>query len=655
MNRRNPTSRWTLAGLALALFGLAYLAWRGDTSGDPTGRADTEAGDAANSAADVVTVEAGPGRARVESEEFEQTAATDPPPSARPLVRTRIHGLVIDLQGQAVADVLVANDPGQWAPPGIASMQRVRSDAAGHFEMFLEGAVVGHLTDSDGDWITVFEPELWGLQGLDTPELTLVVARPVRLGGVVVDAVTPAPLDGVDVHVTAELPSPAGFEQDLSRSRKAEWRTKSNPDGGFDLPVGRFPGLQIHAALPGYEHQHKGVEQISSRLRIEMQPSGAVLHGLVLDAAGEPAAGAAVLCGAATDFADDSGRFSLDLTHVHEIPGSDQHRLLIAARQGSVPGRLLGPETGWKSAAAWPSPLIVRLGGSPLAINGRVTEADGRPVEGVQVRAVDEEDLGPGRTAEMLARVQISREQDWISFMELDGGGDPGSFHVAGLQQRAYRLRVEDRRGMRSLLTAPVEAGTHDLVIRIPAEPMWPSVGGVLVDRDGRPAPGCSIRLSRSFAGEDSSFHLDTQLRSDDEGRFRTDCPVVQQGAHLFILPRNGAQELDFDLALQDDASDLRLVIPRVVKARILATPLSRTASEVRFLDAAGKVLTVVVRSGGEYTARPILSLDAGVSPVFEVLDSAAEVVLRLSSGEEIHRQVELRTAGDGGALELNL
>ncbi len=618
--------------------------------------------------------------------------AAEPGESAGPQFELR--GVVVGLDDQPVPGVLVRIEPFHFDIPDFPAPTVVWtavSDDDGLFRFACDTRPSGDVRCMEGAWVGVYEPVLWGQEQDGERELTLVVAPRRVLRGFVVDAVSRAALGDVDLHVTMDLPPTAAFARDLSRCRPAEWRAKSGAEGRFALAVAAtLGGTQIHSALPGYEHDHRPIGELEEDLLVELQPSGALLSGQVVDARGEPAAGAAVLCGSAAAVADEQGRFTIDLTHVQEeggtaptglvvelldeegswasaptpgaaSGGSQRHRLLVAARCGELPAQLLGPAATWRDASTWPQPLVLRLGEPSLSIHGKVVERDGSPVEGVQVKLLDEQPLGvdgsvghPWQTVEFLARVSMSVEGGATYFSEMDAGGAPGHFSVGGLQQRSYRLRVFDPRALRTVVTEPIAAGTNGLEIQLPEERLWDSVGGMVVDRRGAPVRDVTISVQRRFAGMAGAEPLGLWLRSDAEGRFRTEHPVSREFDALSVQAVGAAQPIAVDLSVHPDPTDLRLVVPVAVRVRIVPTDATRAARSVAFLDAEGRPVPVVITRGDTAHGSMLVTLTNGGSEVLEVLDTAAELVLIDDAGDKTRHRVELVPDADG-VVELRI
>jgi hypothetical protein len=591
-----------------------------------------------------------PMAARVAVDDPPNPSSESSPPGTPHLVdEVVLRGLVVDLHDAPVPDVKLVHSSTAQPPAAPRPSKTVVTDPTGSFALPIGGLSGGRLHVVDEHWVGVFQPRLY-VDRESPPPLTVVVAPARQLAGRVVDADTGVPLTEVQLRITAVGPSRADFDRDLSLSRPATWETVTDQAGRFEIRAPDLPALGLHATREGYEELRSPVTAPPTVLRLAMHRSRSLLRGTVLDARGEPAAGAVVLCTSASAVADAAGEFVLDLAEVRARQDSDLHRLLIATRPGELPGLAVGPELAWREASAWPSPLMIRLGEPGLSISGTVVEADGTPVEGIQVRILDEQPIGHGlsgsfdspRSLEGLARTHVSREGDDTIFEETPTQFAPGTFQIGGLQRRAYRLRIEDHRRLRALTTDPVAAGSTGLQLRLPAEPMWESVGGVVTDRQQRPVLRAWIRIVREFQHGPDRFLLTLSCGSDEEGRFRTETPVAAQGTTTLLVQHPRLEEpTRLDLSAQADPGNLRVAVPSPVRARVLSTPLSRTVARVRFLDATGRPVTLRVIGEPDHEGRRAIDLVDGHSPTFQLPDTATTAVLQLDDGTEFRRQVD--------------
>lgn len=621
------TTTTKLAGLgalgAVVLFGLAWPMLTADAAPPPTSSSPP-----AVATATLGAVDRDPTLDRTEV----APAATSPPANAtatEPREPWTVHGVVLALDGTPLAKldvILTAFDEEQ--PRAHAT-----SDTAGRFVLSLPEAAGGHLAVDDPAWTTAYRPVLWGQPERD--ELTVIAAPVTPIAGLTVDE-SGRPLAGVEVSLSAELPPRSAFARSLERALPGEWRTNSKADGSFALPrAPQLPGLQIHASATGYRSAHAAIPS-PQQVHLVLQRAP-ILVGRVVDALGKPVV-AAVFCSPAGAMSDADGRFELDLSNVSSP-------WLVAAVQGQLPGRLQctnGPPTDpW----SWPQPVELRLGGPPLSIAGRAFAADGTPLASPQVSVLDAECLVPGNdmsSVEFLARVSSRVTKDGAEFTDfgsfMPGEPRPGAFSLRGLQRRNYRLRLECQATCQWLDTEPIAAGVQDLELRLPAEPMWPGVAGIVVDRRGAPVARASVWMERVDPAT-NAVRSTPGLSTDADGRF-VHGALACAARTLCVQTEGIAHPTRIDLATQGDVAQLRLTAPVKTSARIAG---ALDADSGTFLDAQEQPVAVTITHGDSAWGAFDVPLVEGASEVVTVPDDAVTLVLRKQGREVARRRVELR------------
>ncbi|MEM7203253.1 MAG: sigma-70 family RNA polymerase sigma factor [Planctomycetota bacterium] len=558
----------------------------------------------------------------------------------------RRSGVVLDVFGQPVAGVTVS-----FSADGDGVRPEAVTDGAGAFSLELRRGTHGSVDVATGDWIVVYRPVVFGGPGLlgagQTVELTLVVARAVDVGGLVVD---PAgrPVVGARVRLGAAPPSRAAFARSLQRSVVAEHETETDGDGRFALRVPDLDEKSLATSHPAFDVDTRPVPAARTDLWIQLAAGSEPLEGRVVDVQGAPVAGAVVLCGDAIVASRDDGTFALDLRAIGGDAPCERHRWLVAGRQGRVPARLRCPGEDPRRAADWPQPLVLRLGGVAGAISGTVLDADGAPVPGAQVRVAEPEPIGDcgasatpptGWTYEHLARASFAVGEDGaVEASEWATDHGPGRFVVGGLLDRAYRLRVEVGDALRGMVSAPIQAGATDVELRLPVESMWPALVGAIVDRRGAPVPHAGVWFVREIGGE----RRETSRRgTDDAGAFRVE-GLARGVDTLLVQAQNIAQPSRFSLQALGAPAPLRLVIPVAATVRVEATAVSQSADAVAFRDAAGRAVAVTLTQGNVAIGVWRAPLTDGATEVFTVPDLATEAVLLQGQREIARTRVDL-------------
>ena len=622
------TTTTKLAGLgalvAVVLLGLGWPMFRADAAPPTTSSAPPAVATATLGAADRE-----PPPARAEATPAAAAPSANATAATEPREPWTVPGVVLALDGTPLASIDVTLTAfGEERPRA-----RATSDTAGRFVLSLPEAAGGHLAVDDPAWTTAYRPVLWGQPERD--ELTVIAAPVTPVAGLTVDD-SGRPLAGVEVSLSAELPPRSTYPRSLERALPGEWRTTSNADGTFALPrAPQLPGLQIHASATGYRSTHAAVPS-PHHVHLVLQRAP-ILVGRVTDAQGKPVE-AAVFCHPAGTMSDADGRFELDLANVSSP-------WLVAAVQGHLPARLQctnGPPTEpW----SWPQPVELRLGGPPLSIAGRAFAADGTPLASPQVSLLDAECLVPGNdmsSVEFLARVSARVTKDGAEFSDFGnfawGNNLQGAFTLRGLQPRSYHLRLECRETCQWLDTGPIAAGTQDLELRLPAEPMWPNVAGIVVDRRGAPVAGATVYMERVGPGA-NEVRSTPWLTTDAEGRFVHGALACAAGT-LCVQTEGIAHPTRIDLATQGNVAQLRLTAPVKTSARIAD---AAQADSGTFLDAQERPVAVTITHGNSAWGAVDVPLVDGASEVVTVPDDAVTLVLRKQGREVARRSVELR------------
>lgn len=291
----------------------------------------------------------------------------------------------------------------------------------------------------------------------------------------------------------------AGVELTTGRTLGAGTFARSGADGraALDLTAvsgeGRLPRtVELRAIHPAHAQQRLFVyltEDGAESLGEVVLQAGGTLRGSVVDASGDPVAGATVWFGG--ESLDDervaAGTFEPGAPPARSVPSAartDPQGRYALVGVPAIATRLLGHDAAGERFGA--SELIrVRAGDelecAPLALRapeawgrleGRVVDRAGEPVAGAQllVVGVDEpEHLGRGAVADA-----------------------DGSFGLWLESDREYALRAHDPEGaMRAAEVAPVFAGTSDLVVVL-GEERWLEV---FVHAGGTPVTPANVVL----------------------------------------------------------------------------------------------------------------------------------------------------------------
>lgn len=553
-----------------------------------------------------------------------------------PVVGLRVR--VIDTSGVPVAGIaLRCSESGEV----------VRTDDEGVVEAPCE-AERATFEVADERWTLAREPFGWNRTPGARNEL--VVAPRLHLAGRVVDEAG-TPLAGAQVRVFLPLFGDSGMAEPLGASRTRTWTTESDAEGAFELDAGVLPGGMLVARHVGHRTD-LGPQPTLSESGMEivlptLEPGDDLLGGLVVDESGVPVEGARVALGFEHTRSDASGRFLIHL------PERDERGVLMALAPGRLPARLERAAPNDRDPGAWPDPLILRLGGPPLAISGRVVDASGEPVAGAEVSVLDPTPFGSvewegveGVTllgfAESLLAGQPSR-----TAVETDADGN---FVIEGLLPRAYELGANHARSLRSARSGAVEAGVAGLVLRLPDVETRPLVAGRVLGLDGEPIVGANVALrgrSAQLDVADAEAPIYRQplygasTRTDEEGGFRFE-GVPLAVAELQVDGPGLVFGQTFALSEHGDPEALELRAARNCKLEIDLTDSGVEADRALVLDGEGEALVVAVHLGDALLTSERASLREGKSGTISVSERARTLVLMQGEGEVLRLPLRL-------------
>jgi protocatechuate 3,4-dioxygenase beta subunit len=443
------------------------------------------------------------------------------------------------------------------------------------------------------------------------------------------------------------VPLPFGmrsrFDTILDASSSVEHATRTDDAGRFELGgVPLFDGARLVTAQGGYVTDTRALPAYDE-LSLEIVLSSArddrdTLLGNVIDAADKPVEGAWVAVGTNAAKSGPDGAFALDLVEERgrlAQPDPKQATRITAVKAGHLPGELTRA-----AADAWPEPLVLRLGEAPLVIDGRVVDAEGKPVAKAQVWTTDETHFG---------------------YIELDGGestmrfgstiegilrGDPfehrvrtngaGRFELGGLVARDYRVHVLDPKTM-CATTVTFAGGARNVEIRMPKEDVHARVAGRVTSLSGEPIAGLLVHLQRRTV---SGFELERvdggMVTTDAEGRFAF-VNVSRALSSIHVLGEQiGLGGFERAIAPDDDVEHLELRVPMRVHVQIEAS--GRTDLEwASIVDEKGSKLELGILHGSHAYATQDMRLEAGRSEAFSVSETAKELVL-YAKGAEVQR-----------------
>lgn len=498
--------------------------------------------------------------------------------------------------------------------------------------------------------------------GATTAEPIVVVAPELSFAGKTVD---PAGQPVSSAIVSVQLPPGfrARFEEILDSSSALFWTDTSGDDGAFELPEVPFIAeATLTVSADGYQPLERPLPSVDSpALEFVLTPLAVdqqTIAGLVVDAQGEPVAGAHVAHGMDTTLTNSDGefRFFTGAEDSFNRRYGFEASAIIAVKAGYQPGSVEPVRVD--SQSEWPERITITLGPPPLSIRGRVVDTDGQPLADHYVWLSDSTTFGALPTGErptitQLETLMAGREPEFWDAVETDAAG---RFELDGLEDRPYRIAVLSPITLQRLLTDPVPAGTEGVDITLRADGLTERVAGRVIDRRGEPVPGITVMIMcDAFVGQYQgrtygTRHLHTNaVETDEQGRFEfegvpTRDIYLRLGGDL-ILPleygrgHEGGLE---GLVGADQLTDFDVPVARRTHVRVeLSDPTA--AQTIQFLDAEGEVLPINVMEGrGRYTVLAY-ELVEGRTPTLAMPDSAWTLVFRRGEAEVHRMPVELR------------
>jgi RNA polymerase sigma-70 factor (ECF subfamily) len=666
---------WKIGISVAAVVVLGVAMWRG-TPGPRAIDLATRPGDAdelARQGGAESAVSVADSGARAERTSAGLTGAADPVTAlARDgLVQNEERGRVVDEHGKPIAGfrllaldrrlpragpdgILGSMGETLVSPAELASMranpETVDAFVRAHPVTGLREAILGHglrsevTTDAQGRYAVVFPAmdESWHsvesadpgwmlfTEGFDrsTDETVRIAAPRIIVAGEVVGE-DGAPIEGAEVTMSIHLHNLREMPIELGQRSVGIMSADMSAGGKFrfeHMPC--ITGWSFTAHCPGWEPGHRRIPRASSEhMRIvlkRVKPTPKV-SGVVLDAEGRPAAFAHVMLGNAAAQTGLEGRFVLTTGAWREDMD------LVAAKQGTMAAVM--PDFGREIASTQGdiAGLVLRLGPTPLTIEGRVLSATGEPCADWEVDVYDgtpagrfgtfAEGLSAGR--EMLAPAPRTKKS--------------GKFRVDGLSERTYRVRALSPGKRLMVLSEPVAAGTEGLVLKVPSDAVRARVTGRVISRKGDPVAGAWVSVEARTGENEGSRRMGLHggaVETDELGRFvLTDVPRY----HAFLTVTVGKnRDEPIVLAPESSGENLEITVSRMARFRVELSAADETDA-IEVVDAQGTKLLMHVHQSFDLQRLTRVPRDEDGFPPCETDEGAAAIVF-LRGGSELRR-----------------
>jgi protocatechuate 3,4-dioxygenase beta subunit len=536
-----------------------------------------------------------------------------------------IAGRVLDLEDRPVADLEVRLT-------GASDDWTARSDGRGAFRIEAPESLPrgSHELVVRAETHATLCPSLVTAQNVGREHL-VVVARAVNLAGRVVDE-SGAGIGGARVTVSLASELRRRFPYPLDMTRREDVSLTTEDDGSFEVEgAPTFEGGSLGASAPGHQAASipiPGASHADLVLRLTAEAPRSepekLVEGRVLLPDRSPAEDAQVQYASEKATTDSEGRFRLP------FPGPVEPKTILAAGKKGF-GTAVIADFGEQAQAVLPHPPgpFTLVLGEHHAIAGNVQDSRGEPAKGWQVSLWRGTELSeysiPPDLAEHLGRGSKTTTDE------------QGAFRLTGLADRKYVILAYDQKTLVSLRSAPVHAGTEDLVLRVPADAVYERVAGRVLSRGGLPLKDVQVQAklvtySTSFGS--SWISARQSALTDEDGTFELhDFPSAFASLELSgesIVPE------DFELEAGARIENLRLEVAQRCHFRVEVGPAVEGDLYATMEDEAGENLTLYRFQSRGWTGSTNSQLEAGAANLFTASEDARTLVVRV--GEEVRR-----------------
>lgn len=456
-------------------------------------------------------------------------------------------------------------------------------------------------------------------------DVTLIAERAGRALGRVVDenqaAIGQANL-GIELPERLRVLFPKGG----ARAALETFTASSRQDGSFEFSrVPLLDGATIEIAKVGFQAVERTLTIGDySNLEIVMHSVAARkrrLEGIVLGMDGAPIEKAYVAFGSMPARSDAEGRFSFEYDADHPP------ERILALVKGSLPAIQERPGNG---SGVWPDRVELKIEGAPKRIAGIVLGVDGRPLTAGSVMLARSTRIADWHSGSWVAE-NLIRDDEFLRIQAAIGAD--GRFHLDGLLDQPYDLRVVD--SPRALLVdvGSFRAGDENVVIRLPSDALRARLEGRVIDRRGRPVANAGVRVECAMLafedGRGGKYYdsmVGSQTEADAEGRFVLEqvplADATLDVSHPSLFQVNGVPVPD-----RSFAGVFEIVVDRRCEVRVAVDP-SAGFVKCQLLDDTGTAVSCLREETAKLTYLNELLLFDGASET--LVSSDAVVTLRL-------------------------
>ncbi|MEM7163823.1 MAG: sigma-70 family RNA polymerase sigma factor [Planctomycetota bacterium] len=544
-------------------------------------------------------------------------------------------GVVLDVHGHPVAgiDIYLDQRAGQGDPRATAAAPRpnqrilATTDQDGIFEVRSRKLTsYMYLLAESADYTTLRRG--W-FQDKPEAEILIVVGQRAALSGTVHNE------EGLPLAAAIEVDAPHAqlidFPESLENTGPMTIATSADSEGNFTLrSYPAFVGANLSIKHAGYKPHWVQIAAIDSDsidvvLERAERPAKKLVLGVVLLADGSPATAASIHFGNNKTTVDEDGSFEF-------LPRGmiNDATPLVAIIPERAPVILQNFGKTWKQGSA-ADPLEITAGAEPLAIEGVVLGSNGEPAAGWVVRLADATEISIGHYPATYAEGLASgRHSNLDIYTDVNG-----SFQIAGLIDRSYRIFAYQEGTLLSIRSEPIAAGTNDAVLQLPDDAVLPPQRGRVVSRRGRPLANARVTptLTTNSGDTGSVWISGTSVTTDNNGYFSlTDCPRTE-----VMIAVSGAGIMPTKVELDRSGGVFEIEVPERCRFRVEADHLPNVPDDGQMLAADGTVLNVYRFVAGGNSSSNRMTIVEGRTPILAVSEDARTLVLS-RGGKEVAR-----------------
>jgi protocatechuate 3,4-dioxygenase beta subunit len=272
--------------------------------------------------------------------------------------------------------------------------------------------------------------------------------------------------------------------------------------------------------------------------------------------------------------------------------------VLRAAKRGQLPAEHRLPALDELERTAPDETWLLVLGGSPLSIEGRIVDSDGKPVAGANVFLIDTQPFG---TVEVeIGNTSLVSDQSIEQFLAGASIYQPrcdtdanGAFRFDGLQAREYRVDIGKHDIPATGTSAPIRAGSKGVDVVLDTSGARADLAGRVVDRGGDPIAGALVHVAVTRPDSEDFIGGPSQA-TDAAGRFAFQ--RVRGSQFRLQVEMSDIVAEPLDVLPGDRFDDLVITVARRAYVQVDLGDRPEFADSARLVDAHGESISLQVK-----------------------------------------------------------